>query len=33
MDFTTQDSAALDKIEYQAAERYEALSRRNLQLT
>ena len=32
MDFTTQDSAALDKIERQAAERYEALSRRNLQL-
>ena len=32
MDFTTQDSAALDKIERQAAERYEALSRSNLQL-
>ncbi len=32
MDFTTQDSAALDKIERQASERYEALSRRNLQL-
>lgn len=32
MDFTTQDSAALDKIERQAAERYQALSRHNLQL-
>jgi aspartate/methionine/tyrosine aminotransferase len=32
MNFTTQDSAALDKIERQASERYEALRRRNLQL-
>ena len=32
MDYTTQDKALLDTIERQAAERYESLNRRNLQL-